>query len=59
MKSELTDEQAKELVQGLYKSFITPKFILKKLVSIRKIDDIKFFWRAGFKVLGHLTDFKS
>lgn len=58
MKSELTDEQAKELVQGLYKSFITPKFILKKLFSIRTADDIKFFWRTGFKVLGHLTDFR-
>lgn len=59
MKSELTDEQSRELVQGLYKSFMTPGFILRKLASIRSADDIKFFWRAGFKVLGHLTDFRK
>ena len=57
MKSPLTSEDAKELVQGLYKSFITPKFILKKIISIRTWDDIKFLWMAGWKVIGHLADF--
>ena len=57
MKSHLTSQDAKELVQGLYKSFLTPKFIIKKILSIRTWDDIKFIWMAGWKVLGHLTDF--
>jgi len=57
MKSPLTSEDAKELVQELYKSFITPKFILKKILAIRSIDDIKFLWMAGWKVIGHLVDF--
>jgi len=30
MKSPLTTQDVQELVQGLYKSFITPKFILEK-----------------------------
>lgn len=59
MKCELTTEQVKELTQGLYKSFITPKFILKKLTSIRSFDDIKFLFKAAFKVFGHLIDFKK
>ena len=59
MKSPLTNEQVKELTQGLYKSFMTPRFILKKIISIRNINDIKFLWRAGWKVLRHLTDFKK
>lgn len=57
IKCVLGSAEAKDLVQGIYKSFITPKFILRKLASIRSVDDIKFFWRAGRKVLGHLTDF--
>ncbi len=59
MKSELTTEDVKELTQGLYKSFMTPTFFARKILSIRNWDDIKFFWRAGWKVLGHLTDFSK
>ena len=59
MKSDLSTADVKELTQGLYKSFMTPKFILRKVLSVRNLDDLKFFWRAGWKVLGHLTDFKK
>jgi len=59
MKSPLTNEQVKELTQGLYKSFLTPKFIFNKILAIRNFDDIKFLCRAGLKVLGHLTDFEK
>lgn len=59
MKSPLTSQDAKELVQGLYKSFITPKFIIKKILSIRTGADVKYIWVAGWKVLGHLVDFKK
>jgi len=57
MKCPLTGTQVKELTQDLYRSFITPKFIFKKIVAIRNFDDIKFLFRATGKVLGHLTDF--
>lgn len=59
MKAPITTEDAKELIQGLYKSFMTPRFIMKKFLSIRTLSDIKFLWRAGWKVLGHLTDFSK
>lgn len=59
MKSPIGDEKLKELTQGIYKSFITPKFIIRKILSIRNFDDIKFLWRAGMKLIGHLLDFKS
>lgn len=57
MKTPMKDKDVMELTQGLYKSFITPRFIIKKIVSVRGIDDLKFFWRAGKAVLGHLADF--
>ena len=59
MKSPLTEADIKELTQGLYKSFVTPKFIIRKLLSVRNFSDIKFLFRAGGKVLGHLMDFSS
>lgn len=57
MKSPLTDKDIKELTQDLYKSFMTPKFIMRKILGVRNWDDVKFLFRAAGKVLGHLTDF--
>ena len=59
MKSPLTEEDIKELTQELYKSFMTPKFIFRKIVGVRSWDDVKFLFRAGGKVIGHLTDFSA
>lgn len=57
MRTPMKDKEVMELTQGLYKSFLTPRFMMRKVVSIRDFDDIKFFWRAGKAVLGHLADF--
>lgn len=59
MKCPLTEDQVKELTQSLYKSFMTPKFICKKLTSIRNKEDVLFICRAAGKVIGHLTDFSK
>jgi len=59
MKSPLKEADIKELTQELYKSFMTPKFIFRKIIAVRNLDDIKFLFRAAGKVLGHLTDFSS
>lgn len=57
MKSPLTSFDIKKLTQDLYKAFLTPKFMIRKALSIRSFDDVKFIGRAGMKVLGHLMDF--
>lgn len=59
MKSPLNSEDAKGLVQGLYKSFLSPQFILRKITSIRSFDDIKFLFVAGWKWMGKMMDFKK
>ncbi len=59
MKSPLTEEDVKELTQDLYKSFMTPKFIMRKIAGIRSWSDITFLFKAGTKVIGHLLDFSS
>jgi len=59
MKSPLASEEARELVQELYKSFISPQFIWRKIKSIRTLDDIKFLFMAGWKWIGKILDFSK
>lgn len=59
MKSALTESDIKEITQDLYKSFLTPKFFIRKITSIRNFNDFLFIIRAGTKVIGHLLDFSS
>lgn len=59
MKSPLGSTDAKELVQGLYKSFMSPQFIFRKIISLRSFDDIKFLFMAGWKWLGKMMDYSK
>jgi anaerobic magnesium-protoporphyrin IX monomethyl ester cyclase len=56
-KSPVSNQDVLRYTQGLYKAALNPSFIARKLVSIRNVDDIKFLYRAGSKVLAHLADF--
>lgn len=57
MKTPVGSERIKEAVQEVYKVAFSPEFILRRIVGIRSIDDIRFIFRAAGKVFGHLTDF--
>jgi len=57
MKTPMTDSQILELTQELYSAFFTPKFIARKIMSIRNVDDIKFFAMAAKRLIAHLMDF--
>ncbi len=59
MKSPLSSNDAKELVQGLYKSFMSPQFIWRKIISIRSFADIKYIFKAGWKWLGKMMDYSK
>ena len=58
MKVPFSEEELLGLVQGMYSVAFNPIFLARKILSIRDWSDIKFFLRAGKKVLGHLKDFK-
>jgi anaerobic magnesium-protoporphyrin IX monomethyl ester cyclase len=57
MKTQVPAEELKKMIGKLYRSFITPKFILNKVKDLRSVSDVKFFARAGKKVFGHHVDF--
>ena len=59
MKSELTTDDVKRLTQQLYKAWMSPQFIIRKLKSLRNKEDISYLVRSAVKVVGHLTDFKK
>jgi len=57
MKTPMTDAEINELVQGVYNVVFNPEFLARRLFSVRGWDDLRYFWRAGKKVMGHLVDF--
>ena len=59
MVTPMGDEQVLELVQGIYGVAFDPEFLWRKLLSVRDMDDVRYFWRAWMKVVGHLVDFRS
>lgn len=60
MKTGIGDKRIKEYVQSFYNLSFDPRFLIRKILSIRDIDDIKYYMRAFKKVFfGHLKDFKN
>jgi radical SAM superfamily enzyme YgiQ (UPF0313 family) len=60
MKSELSEEQIKDLASSLYKLAFSPKFILRQVLQIRGYYDFLYLFRAAKKILSkHLKDFKK
>jgi len=59
MKCPMSAEELKELTAELYRVFITPRYVLRRLLSIRDVDDIRFIKKGMSAVTGHLVDFSS
>ena len=59
VRSPIPDEELSRLTQGLYRAFLSTKFIGRTMLSIRSVDDLRFVGRAGKAVLGHLKDFAA
>ncbi|MBN1815604.1 MAG: radical SAM protein, partial [Anaerolineae bacterium] len=57
MTTPMTDEQIMGLVRGVYRVAFSPEFLARKMAAIHDWDDVRYFVRAGAKVLGHLLDF--
>jgi len=59
MKLGFSPDRLLSLVQSMYSVSFSPEFIMRKILSIRGFDDIRYFFRAFLKVMGHLVDFKK
>ena len=47
-----------KICDDIYKSFMTPKFMIRQVASMRSWEDFTFLFKAGQAVLGHILDFK-
>ena len=57
IKSPISPQKQLELIQNLFKGILTPKFIFKKILSIRSLDDIKHLLNYANKYIKKLKDF--
>ena len=48
MKTDVGEEKIKCWIQKLYNLSFTPQFLMHKVLSIRDLDDIKYYLRAFF-----------
>jgi len=58
IETPMSQKELKEIVQTLYKCFLEPRYVARRLISIRSIDDLKFMKRGIAKLHGHLKDFR-
>jgi radical SAM superfamily enzyme YgiQ (UPF0313 family) len=60
MKSGVPEEVIKGAVRQVYRAFLHPETILRRIAATRDpVADLKFYWRGFLSLAGHLRDFKS
>lgn len=57
MKLSFDSNELLKLVQSMYSVSFDPEFVIRKILSIKSMDDVKYFSRAAMKVFGHIIDF--
>lgn len=58
MRTEMDDAEIVDLVRQLYGAWMSPRFVLRTLRSIRSLDDVKHCARGARAALGHVLDFR-
>ena len=54
---KMTPEEVLEMCQGVYRSFLTPRFVLKRIANAHTREDFDYLYRGAKAVIGHLKDF--
>jgi len=57
MKTPFPKEQIFELEQELYSAFMTPQYVIRRLLAIRSLHDFTYLFYMAGKLLAHLLDF--
>ncbi|MFH1601772.1 MAG: radical SAM protein [Candidatus Shapirobacteria bacterium] len=60
LKTKMSDAEIKELVQGLYKSIFTPRWLARKVKEAAVDPEVfQYYLRMAFKFFSKLLDFKK
>ena len=54
---DMDAEEIMKLCSDIYKSFMTPRFVLRQVLNVRSMEDLSYLLRGGKAVLGHILDF--
>lgn len=57
LQCPMSHAEVLEKIRECYQAAVTPKYILKKIISVRTRDDLRFFWRGVKSWWHHLIDF--
>lgn len=55
--ANMSPEDVKQLCDETYKLFLSPKYVLRRLFSVRSVKDLKYALSGAHRVLGHIKDF--
>ena len=59
MKINFSQKKLFKLIKNVYSISYSPMFILRKILSIRSLDDLIYFWHAFLRVMGHISKFNQ
>ena len=54
---DMEPEEIMRLCSDIYKSFMTPRFVLRQIMNVRSMEDLSYLMRGGKAVMGHILDF--
>lgn len=54
---DMKPEEIMKLCSDIYKSFMTPRFVLRQILNVRSMEDLGYLMRGGKAVIGHILDF--
>jgi radical SAM superfamily enzyme YgiQ (UPF0313 family) len=57
MHTSIPDDELMAMARELYGSFLSPRFILRKVLSVRAWEDVRYNAHAAKIALGHMWDF--
>ncbi|MFX0211839.1 MAG: B12-binding domain-containing radical SAM protein [Candidatus Hodarchaeota archaeon] len=56
---DMSPEQVMQICDNIYKIFLTPKYVLRKISTIRSQEDLRYILRGFKAVIGHIRDFAA
>ena len=58
MHSPIPDDELMDMAKDLYGAFLSPRFIMRKILSVRAWEDVRYNAHAAKIALGHMLDFR-
>jgi anaerobic magnesium-protoporphyrin IX monomethyl ester cyclase len=58
MHTPIPDDELMDMAKDLYGAFLSPRFILRKVLSVRAWEDVRYYAHAARIAAGHMLDFR-